>query len=87
MIDVYSSLYPKFFKFYNDQVFFAVSYGSIIKRSSNKKIKLPLWKKLGFQSLSYTGLTGPSDWNDLPNNFISAEVDLGLLQPSRWSAL
>ena len=45
MIDIYSSLYPKFFKFYNNQVFFAVSYDSIIKRSSNKKNKATFMKE------------------------------------------
>ena len=67
-----------FFKFHNDQcpdcfdeLCCPVGEKSVITHSSNKRLKVPLWKtKLGIQSLSYC--VGPNTWNSLPGNLKSA---------------
>ena len=55
---------------YFDELFCPAGENGVIKRSSNKKLKLPFRKtKLGIQSLSYVG---SNTWNSLPNNLKSA---------------
>ena len=77
MMDTYNSFQFIAFdisKFQNDQCFdellCSIGENGVIKRSSNKRLKLPFPKtKLGIQSLSYVG---PNTWNSLSNNLKSA---------------
>ena len=53
-----------------NEIFCPIGENGVIKRSSNKKLKLPSRKtKLGIQSLSYVG---PNTSNSLPDNLKSA---------------
>ena len=77
MMDTYNSfqfIAFDIFKFQNDQCFdellCSIGENGVIKRFSNKRLKLPFQKtKLGIQSLSYVG---PNTWNSLSNNLKSA---------------